>query len=44
MGSAKLLITKPIVRKMDSSRHGLVPPVMLCCERLARNVGITDST
>lgn len=44
MGNAKLLITNPIVIKMESSKHGVVPDSVFCIVLLASNVGTTDKT
>lgn len=42
IGKPKLHTTKPIVRKIENSKHGVVPDNELCIERFAINVGITD--
>lgn len=39
IGKAKLLITKPIVRKIDNSKQGLDPDKLLFIDRFANNVG-----
>lgn len=44
MGNAKLLITNPIVMKIDSSKQGVVPDSEFSIVRLAINVGTTDKT
>lgn len=43
-GNAKLLITNPIVMKIDSSKHGVVPDSEFSIVRLAIKVGTTDKT
>lgn len=39
IGNAKLLITKPIVKKIDSSWHGLLPENESCVNRRDAMVG-----
>lgn len=44
IGNPKLHTMSPIVKKIDNSKHGVVPDNELCMDRLATNVGITDNT